>query len=210
MLGVCAMRYLLVVRRYAPFSYFGGPFHGDGRSGPSVSLRDTARTIGYVGLTRTGVAGSVGLSSGTSIIGPGSLLGTHYASVSVTISGERCLSNGIAFTVATAGGNPMVPGAPDIDTFVDIALRWGVGDLRAEGQVRGDNFPNAEVFLKDTHGRGALLFDFRTGGGRHTGPFTRLMGAHARQILGSFLESIPLDPAGNFAASIAAPTIRGS
>jgi hypothetical protein len=203
------MIYRLFVRRYAPFSSFGIAFHGDGRSGPSVSLKDTARTIGVVLFRRTGILGSHGLSSGTSLAGPGASLGTAYATVSATISGFRPLSNGIAFTLATAGGNPMVPGAPDIDTFVDIELRWGAGVLSAAGQVRGDDFPNAEVFLKDAHGRGALLFDFRTGGGRHSGPFTRLYGAHATQVLGPIAITVPLDAAGNFARSVAAPTIHG-
>jgi hypothetical protein len=49
------MGFFLVFRRYAPFG-FG--FEGDHRSGPSVSMRATARTIGTVPFDR-GCVGSM-------------------------------------------------------------------------------------------------------------------------------------------------------
>jgi hypothetical protein len=201
------MPYRMYIRRYAPFAVFGGSYHGDSRSGPSVSLTDTARTIGFITFDRTGITSSGGYSSGTSMVGVGARLGTRYAPVSMTVLSTAPTANGFTASLSTAGANPLAPpGAPDIDTFVDVTFGWGTSTLTAQGQVRGDNFPNAELFLKDTHGRGALLFDFRTGGGQHTGPFTRLFGAHATQILGSFSASIALDAGANFSGSTPAPT----
>jgi hypothetical protein len=42
------MNFVLVFRRYAPFAKFGFGFEGDQRTGPSISLLATARTIGIV------------------------------------------------------------------------------------------------------------------------------------------------------------------
>jgi hypothetical protein len=203
------MRYRLYVRRYAPFGSFGLAFEGDHRAGPSVSLSDTARTIGEFIILRTGISSPRGWSSGTRMVGPGAALGSSTASVSATIRSSAPIARGFRASLHTAGANPMVPGAPDIDTFVDISFSWGIGELVISGEVRGDNFPNAEIFLLDAAGNPALLFDFRTGGGRNTGPFTRLAGSHERQTLGSINTRIPLDRFGNFTASMTAKTIRG-
>src|SRR5262249_403323 len=73
-----------------------------------------------------------------------------------------------------------------IDTFVDVTAEWIANSLRIQGAVRGDDFPNAEVFVLDANGVGCMLFDGRTTGGRDSGPFTRLAGEHAEQRLGSF------------------------
>jgi len=48
---------------------------------------------------------------------------------------------------------------------------------------------------------GALLFDYRTAGGRNTGPFVRLEGSHESTVLGRFARPIGLDAAGNFVAA---------
>jgi hypothetical protein len=161
------------------------------------------------------------------MVGPLAKLGTHYGSVSMTVLSLTPTASGFKVSLQTAGANPMVPGAPDIDTFVDVSFGWGIGTLTAgghvwhasfaagasimtltvHGEVRGDNFPNAEVFLMDMHGRGVLLFDYRTGGGPDTGPFTRLSGAHAGLVLGSFSTSIMIDAHENFLGSTpSAPT----
>ena len=64
--------------------------------------------------------------------------------------------------------------------------------------MRGDTFPNAEVVLLDEGLQGTLLFDYRTTGGRHTGP-VRLFGAHAEEPLSRFESSVPLT-GGRFSA----------
>jgi hypothetical protein len=200
------MAYRLYVRRYAPFAVFGGPYHGDTRTTPSSSLTDTARTIGFVTFDRTGISGSAGYSSGSSMVGPGARLGTRYGTVTVTVTRSAPTASGVSFAFSTAGANPLAPpGAPDIDTFVDLSVNWTVGRMLIDGQVRGDNFPNAEAFVLDTHGRGVIIFDFRTGGGQDSGPFTRLFGSHSKQVLGSIAASIPLDAAGNFTGVAAVP-----
>lgn len=180
----------LFVRRYAPFATFGGGFEGDNRTGASTSPVATARTIGVVEFGPTGVTALVGFSTGSTFEGAGPWLaekiGRHFSKVKSEVTGLAVSPRTLGFTVQTAGANPLVPVvAPDIDTFVDFNVSFGE-NTRYWGTVRGDSFPNAEVFVVDEAGREILLFDFRTGGGRNTGPMTRLAGAHARQTLGSF------------------------
>jgi hypothetical protein len=88
--------------------------------------------------------------------------------------------------------------APDIDTFVDFCADWHGTGVRFSGVIRGDDFPNAEVFVLDANGLGCLLFDGRTTGGQDTGPFTRLAGGHEWQTLGQFCCSIPLSASSLF------------
>ena len=59
------MQYWLVFRRYAPFAEFGMGFEGDHRTGPSVSMNVTARTIGTVPFARGAVGAVTASSSGT-------------------------------------------------------------------------------------------------------------------------------------------------
>jgi hypothetical protein len=185
------MGFVLVFRRYAPFSSFGFGFEGDNRAGPSVSLHATARTIGIVPFERGNVGAITAESSGTEFLGLGKwirkLAGKHYSNVVCSVTQKVTTHNSIAFTASTAGANPMIPiVAPDIDTFVDVRVEWIGSSLRAQGTVRGDDFPNAEVFLMDVNGTGCLLFDGRTTGGQNTGPMTRLVGSHESVRLGNF------------------------
>ena len=203
------MGFVLVIRRYAPFATFGGGFEGDNRTGPSISLTDTARTIGMVPFER-GVVGSItASSSGTSYRGLGRWVelraGRHYSKVKCAVTGTAITADTVSFTASTEGANPMIPVAPDIDTYVDFKAKWSAGALQFEGSVRGDNFPNAEVFVIDaaTVGSGCLLFDGRTSGGQHTGPITRLPGSGATSRLGAFSARMPLSASGNFISSAA-------
>ncbi len=92
----------------------------------------------------------------------------------------------------------MIPFAPDIDTYVDIDAVFRRTVLEINGVVRGDNFPNAEVFLMDERGQSVLMFAFATDGDQTTGPMTRLAGDHSGQLLGPFRSSIPIDATGHF------------
>ncbi len=92
----------------------------------------------------------------------------------------------------------MVPGAPDIDTFVDMSARFSSRLLILEGGVRGDAFPNAEVFVYDGVGKSVMVWDFTTTGGADTGPFTMLAGSGASNHLGRFYMAIALQPSGGF------------
>ena len=197
------MGFLLVFRRYAPFLKFGFGFEGDNRSGPSASMSAKARTIGTVPFDRRNIGSVEAGSSGTEFLGLGDWLrkvaGFHKSKVSCSISNKVISTNFLSFTASTAGSNPMFRGiAPDIDTFVDFRVEWLGSGLRFVGRIRGDDFPNAEVFVVDSKGLGCLLFDGRTTGGQDTGPITRLAGSHENQVLGSFHCTVPLSPAGVF------------
>lgn len=98
----------------------------------------------------------------------------------------------------TAGANPLVPGAPDIDTFIDVSARFGSTAITIDGTVRGDTFPNAEVFVVDAVGNRVLLWDYATTGDQNTGPMTRLAGSHSSATLGSFSVRLPIGPSGAF------------
>ncbi len=194
------MPHFLIVRRYAPFATFGGGFEGDIRTVATTSPTATARTVGIVSFDPTGVTGYKGLSSGSEFFGAGKWLaakiGKRYSTVKAEVSNLALdpLGQRIGFTVHTAGSNPLVPiVAPDIDTFVDLQVTFGI-DTQYNGTVRGDGFPNAEVFVVDPEGKEVLLFDFRTGGGRQTGP-AALFGDHSRNILGTFaVNSVKIGP----------------
>lgn len=181
----------LFVRRYAPFSQFGGGFEGDTRTQATTSPTATARTIGVVEFSATSVLGYRSFSDGTMFLGATAWLankiGRKYSTVKADVTRISKGRNSIFFTVFTAGSNPLVPGAPDIDTYVDVKATFdgASGNTRYEGTVRGDNFPNAEVFVVEDSKREVLLFDFHTGGGKNTGP-ARLFGEHADLVLGTF------------------------
>ena len=182
--------YGLYFRRYAPFSTFGVPsFEGDNRTGPSTSLKDTSRTYGCVMFNQFEIVYNFMGSSGTHYHSSvwGDIVG--MAKVSGTVVRSRLAGPGlIEFEASTAGGNPLVPKAPDIDTFVTARFDFGSsGALRVSGEAFGDNFPNLEVFLLCYRsGHTALLLDGRTTGGRRTGPMVRLPGTHRNQSLGRF------------------------
>jgi hypothetical protein len=199
------MPYYLVFRRYAPFATFGFGFEGDHRTKASTSMSDTARTSGTVMFDRSSIGKVTGISSGTTYQGLGSqvaaLMGKHHSTVKTSISNQRTSTNHVSFTAATEGANPMLPKSPDIDTYVDFSARWSAGALNFEGTVRGNSFPNAEVFVLDGFGKAALLFDGQTSGGRQTGPLTGLAGSGANKRIGSFSKSVPVGPSDGFVTS---------
>lgn len=192
------MVYSLWFRRYAPFAKFGFGFEGDSRTSASTSMRATARTAG-------------GCSFGPGTVGPGfgSSSGSKHTSFATTATSKVTSSVKVAtatlkavrFTAQSAGSNPLVPGAPDIDTYVDIHAAFGPRSVTIEGTVRGDDFPNAEVFVVDGLGHSVLLWDFSTTGGQDTGPMTRLAGPHETNTLGSFSKTIATLPSGAFATA---------
>ncbi len=196
------MPYTLIFRRYAPFATFGGGFEGDNRSGASTSLKATARTIGAVEFAPESVGNVKACSSGTAYLGAGAAvaeaLGRHYSKVTSSVAVATRTLDKVRFTAQTAGANPMVPGAPEIDTFVDFEAVFRGNAIEFSGAVRGDNFPNAEVFVRDDAGNAVMLLDFATSGGQDTGPMTRLAGAHGDQTIGTFKYRVGLDAAGRF------------
>ena len=191
----------LYFRRYAPFKTFGVPsFDGDAREA-STSLRATSRTYGCVMFNQFNIVHSFAGTSGThyhSLIW-GDMVG--MANVSKTVVRTRLEGPGlIEFEASTAGGNPLIPKSPDIDTYVTARFDFGAVSprvMRVSGEVHGDNFPNLEVFLICYRSaRTALLIDGRTTGGRRTGPMTRLAGGHRGQSLGRLSGALLLNEKG--------------
>ena len=205
------MSFVLVIRRYAPFATFGGGFEGDSRTKPSLNPTASARTIGIVSFDESRIEGFKGFSSGSMFdaMGPwvAKIIGRHYSNVTVQVSRERLNRGQVSFTVHTSGANPLVPMAPDIDTFLDFSATYTQISVRLKGRVRGDTFPNAEVILLDRDRRGIILFDYRTSGGRETGPLS-LFGAHSDQILGRFAFDIPLKKGAFTSLNLACPITK--
>ena len=189
------MLYSLWFRRYAPFAEFGFGFEGDKRTAASTSFADTARTSGGCSFGPEFVGPGYGTSSGTRHkLSSASAMSKVTSSVTVA---TRSLSL-VRFTAMTAGANPMVPGAPDIDTFVDLSVTFGPSELVIYGTVHGDTFPNAEVFVVDDVGKAILLWDYTTTGGQDTGPMTRLVGSHRSTTLGTLSVRLPIKQSGVF------------
>jgi EAL domain-containing protein (putative c-di-GMP-specific phosphodiesterase class I)/ActR/RegA family two-component response regulator len=174
--------YTFWFRRYAPFDDFGGDtgfrFEGDHRASGSTSPKATSRTYGCLFFTTSEIIYGFSGSSGTTWEGyapwtsavPGiRILGeilnkdakgaTAFAKVSLDVA-ENVQPSVIEFTAATAGGMPLLPGTPDIDTFVKMNFDFTQkGVLAIKGHATGDDFPNLEMFLVTPSGRSALLVD---------------------------------------------------
>lgn len=203
--------YGLWFRRYAPFATFGnigiGEFEGDTRTQASGSISDSSRTYGCVLFSRTEAVRAYGGSSGT-ILFP-KLGGPIHGMATVKTAFRKGASKttGIAFSASTEGGNPLVPGAPEIDTGVNVEVDFSTPYRMAiSGEVFGDNFPNLEVFVYCYRSRtSVILVDGRTTGGRDSGPGSRLFGSHATHRIARFDVSVSLDGAGRITGSYKAP-----
>jgi hypothetical protein len=88
-------------------------------------------------------------------------------------------------------------GTPDIDTFLDFKAMVSGKRILFEGTVRGDGFPNAEVFLVDGRSQALALFDYRTKS-NEAGPLHRLFGANAGNRLGTFRREVEILADGSF------------
>lgn len=190
------MLYRLWARRYAPFYTFGGGFEGDRERSSSTNEFDTARTIGCVPFDKEGVGKAIGRSSGTDHwLWPGDRV---FADVDAKVTVQARSLSTLRFVLHTEGSNPLVPLiSPDIDTYVYLTVSMSETQLTLEGEVKGDDFPNAEVFVTDERRGAVLLFAYETTGGAVTGPVTRLMGSHAGRSLGSFSKRISLNGDGS-------------
>ena len=165
----------LYIRSFAPFASFGGGFRGDNR-GFTTDLNATSRMWGRVTVNlQTGVVSApVAGSSGTSCAGPPcSWFRSQEKVADVTIT-VASTTEGTS-TIALAGANPLVSGAPDIDLSLTLQVRPG-GFL--SGTLRGDAFPNPEVFVVGASGP-KMLLTYQTLGGPLTGPAFYLPGANS-------------------------------
>ncbi len=184
------MSYLLVFKRYAPFESFGGGFHGRGDSRPSYP--DVARTWAGVPFDRSGVTGAgVGAASPTTHRTTRS--SEYISNVRVTVTNARLDDGLVLFTAHSAGSNPhpIAVGAPDIDTYIDACIHFNGNGLTVSGVVRGNDFPNLEVFLKTPTDRIHLLHHWETSHGGLSGPFRRLWGRKEKQVITRFSTDVP-------------------
>ena len=199
--------YSLVCRRYAPFETFGiaapfgaGRFEGDNR-GPSTSLKASSRIYQVVMFNRQGLVHDYAGSSGTRYNSWFWGEAINYAKISNTVVRSTLAGPDLfGFETSTAGANPMVPLSPDINTFLQARIDFGLaGKLRIQCEVFGDNFPNLEVFLMSWRSNyTALLIDGRTTGGRNFGPQLRLWGESRNHRLAGCSSIMDLDADGSF------------
>lgn len=199
--------YSLVCRRYAPFETFGvaapfgaGRFEGDNR-GPSTSLKDSSRIYQVVFFNRYGLVYNYAGTSGTRYDSWFWGEALKYARIRNTVVRSTLAGPDLfGFEASTAGANPLIPLSPDINTFLQARVDFGLeGKLRIECAVFGDNFPNLEVFLISARSNyTALLIDGRTTGGRNFGPQIRLWGESRTHRLARCFSIIDLNPDGSF------------
>lgn len=192
-------QFQLVVRRFAPFREFSG-FEGDNRSFSSSDA------VTY----KTGLFVTFDLASGKITEGPvGNSTGTRrpggdaktYGSVGVKLNQVQGDIGRITFSIKFAGSNPGTEGffgrmvgllSPNIDTQLEFVAFLKGGGLFVAGQLLGDGFPNAEVFVRDNRRQGHMLLQFQTPHGPTLGPLTRLPFDGTRR-LGQFKEGIRLN-----------------
>lgn len=189
------MPYTLNVRSYAPFASFGGGFEGDAR-GPSASSRATSRIAATVVFNpQTGQVGKPGASSS----------GTAYLPLNVRGMGEpratlvqaNRIPGGVAIRLDVAGANPLVPLAPDIDLHADAKFTLTAGRLNVSLSLRGDAFPNAELFVADSAGNRRMILTYETSGGRLSGP-ALLLPMDRKRPMNAICISFPIDSQGAF------------
>ena len=187
--------YSLSVRSYAPFQRFGGGFEGDARGPSTSSLVSSRIAVRLVFNPQTGRIGKpAATSSGTTFLPLGtSAMGEPRA----TLARADRLDQGFLIALDVAGANPLVLGAPDIDLHVNLRIALNVGSLSVVTSLRGDRFPNAEVFITDGAGRSQMVVTYETSGGAVTGPTFRLPGDR-RLSMNGLCSAFPIDTRGHF------------
>ena len=174
--SVALLRETLYLRSFAPWPWFGpDPIHfcisdcfkGDNRSfSTSTESSVTSRVNGIVDF---GLPGMIVISK------------RAYSDLSFDIAGRKgkaqptitASSNGNGgLHVEIAGSNPLVFGAPDIDTKLNVNGQFGGAQSCYSGHLYGDAFPNSEAFLVNSQKEAEALITFGTTEDRNLGPFT--------------------------------------
>lgn len=172
---------MLFIRSYAPFKTFGLGFHGDGR-GPTTAKTATSRIWTAIAFgPKEGRAKVIDrASSGTKHIW---IEGVRYAQPGVNLTARRNGEN-LLLVVHMAGANPMLePASPDIDVHLTLSVGITGGILALSGSMKGDGFPNAEVFIADRIDTRRMLLTYATTADRDIGPMTRLWGDNKREMV---------------------------
>ncbi|HKU44281.1 MAG TPA: hypothetical protein VJR89_39250 [Polyangiales bacterium] len=133
-------------------------------------------------------------SSGTTYLP----LGIHgLAEPRASLSRAQRIPAGFAISLDVAGANPLLPGAPDIDLHAMLNITCGLRSLQVSGSLRGDAFPNAELFLTDDAGTSRMLMTFDTTAGPIGGPFLDLP-RDTKRWMNGICYTFPTDANGRF------------
>ncbi len=205
----------LATRSFAPWERFGGGFEGDNR-GFSMSFEATARIHQYsvydlrsnaistqTWSDQTVARGAVAKAmSYDAWIMPPVLPGAKpknppYTATATPEGYARARQSGPAEVFIAQGfygKNPVAVVAPAIAVNTGILMRYNARSrvLEIFGDMRGDGFPSAEMFVVDSRGSRVSLTRFAT-----TGTVMRLTDFGDRPM-SSFRVSITLDEHGNF------------
>jgi hypothetical protein len=73
-----------------------------------------------------------------------------------------------------AGADPLAPPAPNIDVYLSLTASETTGQVCFSGQLTGDAFPDAEVFVMNSKGQATTLVTFATAYSRNWGPWRLL------------------------------------
>ncbi len=186
----------LTLRSYAPFTSFGGGFHGDSR-GPSTSPYVSARITTSVQFDVNANASHTTTFADPSawpeydpivLNVPGAppevlpqFQDTDTAKPTATATVDA-KDDGVVVNIAHAGSMPLLP-SPDIDVQASVRFQRGPGDsVVVTTRMQGDAFPNAEVFVTLPSGERVMLHHFETSAGPLMGPYTRLWGNFQRNM----------------------------
>jgi hypothetical protein len=183
----------LYLRSFAPWKQFGGcalplvgtciweaGFGGDDRS-------FTTSLYGVTSRITAKISARGGILQATSFSDP-----SHWGPFeSVSIPRHSLEGNAAQFRFDVAGHNPLVPGAPDIDLHLNIKIERTDRGRTFSGDLRGDAFPSAEIFVTgDLGGRpSTMLHTSQAQGGPEAGPL--LLFGDNRRSMGIFYQFIP-------------------
>ncbi|MBO9584425.1 MAG: RHS repeat-associated core domain-containing protein [Flavobacterium sp.] len=187
------------IRSFAPFSSFGGGFHGDGANrGFTTSASATSRVKQTVTVDPT--AGTYSGLKTSSDPSSHPILGSATEKPSGSISDFKQTQNKdgsstVSFSSSMSGANPLVPGSPDIDVKTNFTMTENMkaGTLDVSISQTGDKFPAAETFMKDTGGN-ALFMGVSPYEGN---PYTSLPGDNNRQMMSNSF-TVTMDDKGVF------------
>jgi RHS repeat-associated protein len=201
--------YGIDVRRFAKPERFGGGFEGDNRD---FTTNDTASVTSRTEMImrfnlKTGKIGGYGVASESASVGAVAQYanfisfkhwrGRATADVDVETAMSRTPET-VSIYGHSEGALPLVRGAPDIDTFINLSfqVRWESGNryLKISGMLRGDEFPWGEVIISDPTGHRQMLATYDAIGS----PYTSLFGSHKENVLVYINASIRIDSKGRF------------
>ncbi len=170
----------LYVRSFAPWSTFGFGFSGDNRS--FTTVHDKSVTSRITGIIKFHLL-PLEILSQTAFSDP------SYHPLRGTATGTPHINaNASANTihVKLAGANPLIFHAPNIDVKLDMSVLAPFGATCYSGNLSGDAFPDAEVFVVDQNEHATMLDTYTTTGDRNLGPFELLPGDNNRPM-GNFV-----------------------